>query len=158
VPFYLLTGKRLPRRVTDVAIQFKTAPHLAFEHGTPVRCEPDLLTLRIQPDEGISLRFLSKQPGPGMQLRPVTMDFNYGASFGGDLREAYETLLLDAMTGDPTLYIREDAVEASWVVVDPVLRAWQSKAFEFPNYPAGSWGPAAADEMLARRGHEWRNP
>ncbi len=158
VPFYLRTGKRLPRRVTDVAIQFRPAPHLAFNEQGPVSCAPNLLVLRIQPDEGISLRFLSKQPGSGMKLRPVAMDFNYGASFGGELREAYETLLLDAMTGDTTLYIREDAVEASWAVVEPVLKVWSEARFDFPNYAAGSWGPAAADEMLARNGDCWRNP
>lgn len=156
VPFYLRTGKRLARRVTDVAIQFKAAPHLPFPNtpGGCIECPPNLLIVRIQPDEGISLRFLSKRPGPGMELQPAQLDFNYGET----PPEAYETLLLDAMAGDPTLYMREDAVEASWAVVDPVLKAWEERRFEFPNYPAGSWGPSAADAMLARRGHAWRNP
>jgi glucose-6-phosphate 1-dehydrogenase len=157
VPFYVRTGKRLPRRVTDVAIQFKAAPHLAFPGGD-VRGAPNLLVLRIQPNEGVTLRFLSKQPGAGMKLRPVAMDFNYGESFGEELREAYETLLLDAMRGDPMLYIRQDAVEASWAVVDPVLQAWANARFDFPNYSAGEWGPRAAGQMLARHGHTWRNP
>ncbi|MGE5487091.1 MAG: glucose-6-phosphate dehydrogenase [bacterium] len=156
VPFYLRTGKRLARRVTEVAIQFKAAPHLPFPDtpGGCIECPPNLLVLRIQPDEGISLRFLAKSPGPGMDLRPAELDFYYGEK----LPEAYETLLLDAIAGDPTLYIREDAVEASWAIVDAVLKVWEERRFEFPNYPAGSWGPRAADAMLARRGHAWRNP
>ncbi|MGE5647320.1 MAG: glucose-6-phosphate dehydrogenase [Acidobacteriota bacterium] len=158
VPFYLRTGKRLPRRVTDIAIQYYAAPHAPFEGANGGAMSPNLLIIRIQPDEGISVRFLSKQPGGGMRLRPVSMDFNYGASFGAREPDAYETLLLDAMRGDPTLYIRQDAVEASWAVVEPVLEAWNKQRFDFPNYAAGTWGPAAAGEMLARRGHAWRNP
>ena len=159
VPFYLRTGKRLPRRVTDIAIHFNPAPHLPFTGGDGASgMAPDLLIIRIQPEEGISLRFLSKQPGAGMQLRPVSMDFSYGASFGARQPEAYETLLLDAMRGDSTLYIREDAVEASWAVVEPVLEVWSGQKCAFPNYAAGAWGPEAADAMLAQRGHVWRNP
>jgi glucose-6-phosphate 1-dehydrogenase len=158
VPFYLRTGKRLPRQVTDIAIHFNAAPHAPFAGSNSDGITPNLLIIRIQPEEGISIRFLSKQPGGGMRLRPVSMDFNYGASFGAREPEAYETLLLDAMRGDSTLYIRQDAVEASWAVVEPVLEVWQNQKFEFPNYPAGTWGPAAADQMLARRGHAWRNP
>lgn len=159
VPFYLRTGKRLPKRITDVAIQFHAAPHALFpasEDGAAVR--PNLLVLRIQPQEGISLRFLSKLPGSGMKLRPVSMDFNYGASFGLRLPTAYQTLLLDAMAGDATLYPRQDMVEASWAVVQPVLDLWAEKRFSFPNYPAGSWGPPEADELMARDGRRWRNP
>jgi glucose-6-phosphate 1-dehydrogenase len=160
VPFYLRTGKRLPRQVTDIAIHFNAAPHAPF--GDPVSngsaIEPDLLIIRIQPEEGLSLRFVSKQPGAGMRLRPVSMDFDYGASFGSREPSAYETLLLDAMLGDSTLYIRQDAVEASWAIVEPVLEAWENRRFDFPNYAAGTWGPRASDEMLARRGHAWRNP
>ena len=163
VPFYLRTGKRLPRQVTDIAIHFHAAPHAPFAdagsnagaNGSAIA--PDLLIIRIQPEEGLSLRFLSKQPGAGMRLRPVSMDFDYGASFGAREPSAYETLLLDAMRGDSTLYIRQDAVEASWAIVEPVLQDWGSRRLEFPNYAAGTWGPAAADEMLARRGHAWRN-
>ena len=161
VPFYIRTGKRLPKRVTDIAITFNSAPHAVFENdpsgGAPAAA-PNLLILRIQPEEGISLRFLSKQPGAGMKLRPVSMDFNYGSSFGARLPSAYETLLLDAMAGDATLYTRQDMVEASWAVVEPVLEAWSDQQFDFPNYAAGSWGPQAADAMLARRGHVWRMP
>jgi glucose-6-phosphate 1-dehydrogenase len=157
VPFYLRTGKRLPRRVTDIAIQFNAAPHAPFAGAGRDAMEPNLLIIRIQPEEGISLRFLSKQPGAGMLLRPVSMDFSYGASFGAREPDAYETLLVDAMRGDPTLYIRQDAVEASWAAVEPILNVWRDGKFDFPNYAAGTWGPAAADEMLARRGHVWRN-
>jgi glucose-6-phosphate 1-dehydrogenase len=162
IPFYVRTGKSMPKRVTDIAIQFNAAPHSPFEAndgnaGLP-DASPNLLIMRIQPDEGITLRFLSKHPGTGMQLRPVTMDFNYGTSFGTRSPSAYETLLVDAMTGDPTLYTRQDMVEASWAAVQPILD-WRARNHtEFPNYAPGSWGPHAGDEMLARRGHTWRVP
>jgi glucose-6-phosphate 1-dehydrogenase len=161
VPFYVRTGKRMPKRVTDIAIQFNSAPHLLFQGAgsgnsdAPVR--PNLLILRIQPDEGISLRFLAKHPGSGMKLRAVSMDFSYGSSFGARTPSAYETLLIDAMAGDATLYPRQDMVEASWRAVQPVLDVWSATKHEFPNYEAGSWGPAAADRMLERHGHQWRN-
>jgi glucose-6-phosphate 1-dehydrogenase len=171
VPFYVRTGKKLPKRATEIAIQYNTAPHALFTpdgttaagakpdggrpDGTTMR--PNLLILRIQPEEGISLRFLSKLPGSGMRLRPVSMDFNYGSSFGERSPSAYETLLVDAMTGDATLYTRQDMVEASWRAVQPILDDWATRKFDFPNYEAGTWGPAAADEMLARQGHVWRN-
>jgi glucose-6-phosphate 1-dehydrogenase len=157
VPFYLRSGKRLPKRVTDIAIQFNTAPLSLFADGEPGRW-PNLLVVRIQPEEGISLRFFSKRPGSGMTLRPVTMDFNYGTSFGERSPSAYETLLLDALQGDATLYTRQDMVEASWAVVQPILDVWAGSKFEFPNYESGTWGPKASDEMLARRGHTWRIP
>src|SRR5215831_2079386 len=157
VPFYVRTGKRLAKRVSEVAIQFKSAPlHLFNQDGS--EGATNLLILRIQPEEGISLKFLSKRPGAGMTLRPVSMDFNYGSSFGERSPSAYETLLLDAIIGDATLYTRQDMVEASWAVVEPIQCVWRHTKFEFPNYPAGSWGPAASDEMLARRGHTWRKP
>ena len=158
VPFYVRTGKKLPKRSTEIAIQYNTAPHALFTPdagGTTVR--PNLLILRIQPEEGISLRFVSKVPGSGMRLRPVSMDFNYGSSFGERSPSAYETLLDDALTGDATLYTRQDMVEASWRVVQPILDDWAGRKFEYPNYDPGTWGPAAADEMLARQGHRWRN-
>ena len=160
VPFYIRTGKRLPKRVTDIAIQFNRAPLALFEEGARTTQEnwPNLLVLRIQPEEGISLRFFSKLPGSGMRLRPVTMDFNYGTSFGTRSPSAYETLLLDALEGDATLYTRQDMVEASWDVVEPILDVWSGTNPDFPNYAAGTWGPAASDEMLARRGHGWRVP
>ena len=156
VPFYIRSGKKMPKRATDIAIFFNRAPHAMFsEGGLPQR--PNLLILRIQPEEGISLRFLSKLPGSGMRLRPVSMDFNYGASFGERSPSAYETLLLDAMIGDATLYTRQDMVEASWRAVQPIMDAWASNTpTDFSNYAAGSNGPAAADELLARDGRAWR--
>ncbi|MDP8990726.1 MAG: glucose-6-phosphate dehydrogenase [Acidobacteriota bacterium] len=158
VPFYIRSGKKLPKRTTEIAIQYNMAPHALFSPGEGgVTMRPNLLILRIQPEEGISLRFLSKQPGSGMRLRPVSMDFNYGSSFGERSPTAYETLLEDALTGDATLYTRQDMVEASWKVVAPILEDWSNRKFDFPNYDPGTWGPAASDEMLARQGHQWRN-
>jgi glucose-6-phosphate 1-dehydrogenase len=157
VPFYVRSGKHLPKRVSEIAIEFNSAPHALFGGGEDMT-GPNLLLLRIQPEEGISLKFLSKRPGAGMTLRPVSMDFNYGSSFGERSPSAYETLLLDAIIGDATLYTRQDMVEASWAAVAPIQEAWSNQKFDFPNYPAGTWGPAASDEMLARRGHVWRKP
>jgi glucose-6-phosphate 1-dehydrogenase len=161
VPFYVRSGKRMPKRVTDIAVRFNAAPLSLFEadggDGSPASA-PNLLIVRIQPEEGISLRFLSKHPGKGMRLRPVSMDFNYGTSFGTRSPTAYETLLVDAMSGDPTLYTRQDMVEASWAAVQPILDDWAGRKFDFPNYEAGTWGPVASDEMLARQGHAWRAP
>ena len=157
VPFYLRSGKRLPKRVTEIAIQFNAAP-LAIFDGDTDSSGPNLLILRIQPEEGISLRFLSKRPGTGMTLRPVSMDFNYGSSFGERSPSAYETLLLDALIGDATLYTRQDMVEASWAAVEPIQNVWRETGHAFPNYAAGTWGPAESDAMLVRRGHRWRKP
>jgi glucose-6-phosphate 1-dehydrogenase len=170
VPFYIRTGKSLPKRITEIAIHFRSAPLAVFRNELGEKegddaddarnneAVPNLLILRIQPEEGISLKFNSKRPGAGMTLRPVSMDFNYGSSFGERSPSAYETLLLDAIIGDATLYTRQDMVEASWSVVQPILDYWSTQKFAFPNYAAGTWGPAAADEMLARRGHTWRRP
>jgi glucose-6-phosphate 1-dehydrogenase len=158
VPFFIRTGKKLPKRVTDIAIQFNSAPLALFNAPAGDQAaRPNLLILRIQPEEGISLLFLSKQPGSGMRLRPVSMDFNYGASFGERSPSAYETLLVDAMLGDPTLYTRQDMVEASWRVIQPILNVWQSRKVDFPNYEPGTWGPKEADAMLERMGRKWRN-
>jgi glucose-6-phosphate 1-dehydrogenase len=157
VPFYIRTGKRLAKRVTEISIQFNDAPlHIFDRDGAD--SAPNLLIVRIQPEEGISLKFRSKRPGSGMMLRPVSMDFNYGSSFGERSPSAYETLLLDAIVGDATLYTRQDMVEASWSVVEPIQNGWRENKVEFPNYPAGTWGPAASDAMLERRGHVWRKP
>ncbi|MBM3811881.1 MAG: glucose-6-phosphate dehydrogenase [Acidimicrobiia bacterium] len=161
VPFYIRSGKRMPKRVTDIAIQFNSAPHALFTgdtHDSAPWARPNLLILRVQPEEGISLRFLSKHPGSGMRLRPVSMDFKYGSSFGVRSPSAYETLLVDALMGDATLYTRQDMVEASWQVVQPILDFWAGRKFDFPNYAAGSWGPKESDDMLALRGHAWRTP
>jgi len=157
VPFYIRTGKRLAKRVTEIAIHFNPAPlHIFDQDG--LDSAPNLLIVRIQPEEGISLKFLSKRPGSGMTLRPVSMDFNYGSSFGERSPSAYETLLLDAIIGDATLYTRQDMVEASWQVVEPIQNVWRETKSDFPNYESGTWGPVASDEMLARRGHTWRKP
>jgi len=157
VPFYLRTGKRLPKRVTEIAVRFHAAPHLLFGQAG-ASTQPNLLLLRIQPEEGISLKFHSKTPGTGMRLRGVSMDFNYGSSFGARLPSGYETLLLDAIEGDATLYTRQDMVEASWATVQPILEVWGNTRFRFPNYASGSWGPPEAEAMLARLGHQWRTP
>ncbi|MFN7937938.1 MAG: glucose-6-phosphate dehydrogenase [Bryobacteraceae bacterium] len=158
VPFYIRTGKRMPKRVTDIAIHFNSAPLSIFTRDNHQGPSPNLLIIRIQPEEGISLRFLSKNPGGGMRLRPVSMDFNYGSSFGVRTPTAYETLLLDAITGDATLYTRQDMVDASWQVVQPILDQWANTKFDLPNYEAGTWGPQCSEDMLARRGHTWRIP
>jgi glucose-6-phosphate 1-dehydrogenase len=156
VPFYVRAGKRLTRRVTEIAVHFKAAPLALFGEKQP---EPNVLALRIQPDEGITLRFVSKVPGPTTVLRPVNMDFRYGTTFGTTGIEAYERLLLDVMLGDATLFTRADEVDASWRYFDPVLAAWKADgAATLPTYTAGTWGPAAADELIARDGHKWRSP
>jgi glucose-6-phosphate 1-dehydrogenase len=154
VPFYLRSAKRMPKRVTEVAVQFRKAPHLLFEDGQPL--EPNVLALRIQPDEGITLRFGAKLPGQAFKIRAVNMDFRYGTSFGRKLPEAYERLLVDAMLGDSTLSARGDTVELSWKLLTPILEAWQEPAAHFPNYPAGSWGPKESDEFMAKEGRRWR--
>ncbi len=159
VPFYLRTGKRLPRRVTEIAIQFQRVPHLMFKAAGTSEVEPNLLTIRIQPDEGISLRFAAKIPGTTMELRTVRMDFAYGAAFGSAGADAYERLLIDAMTGDQTLFARRDEVETAWNIVDPVLSAWQDEDVTgLPLYEAGTWGPDKADLLIQRDGRSWRRP
>ena len=160
-PFYVRTGKRLPKRATEVVVQFKSAPHLPFGEAAQDGLEPNSLVLRIQPDEGITLRIGAKVPGPSMEVRSVSMDFSYGTSFSDDLPDAYERLLLDVMLGDPTLFPRWDEVEQAWQAVQPILDRWaEAPAPEFPNYEAGSWGPKAADELIARGrpGRRWRRP
>ncbi|MGH9414456.1 MAG: glucose-6-phosphate dehydrogenase [Terriglobales bacterium] len=157
VPFYLRSGKRLPKRVSEVAIQFKSPPFLMFQDVYPETIEANVLVIRIQPDEGISLRFEAKVPGTDMRLRPVKMDFQYGTSFGEQQPEAYETLLLDAMLGDSMLFARYDMVESAWALTTPLLEAWEgTPAPEFPNYKAGSWGPEAAEQFIRKDGREWR--
>ena len=161
VPFYLRTGKRLPRRVTEIAIEFKKVPHLMFQavpHAGNFDLAPNVLTIRIQPDEGISLRFAAKVPGATTQLRTVRMDFFYGSSFGEAVPDAYERLLLDAMLGDPTLFARRDEVEEAWSLIQPILDAWGEGISPVVPYDAGSWGPAAADLLIERDGREWRRP
>ena len=155
-PFYLRTGKRLPRRATEVAIQFKAAPHLPFASTAVEALDPNLLLLRIQPDEGASLRFLAKVPGPQIDLRVVSMDFAYGSAFLRSSPEAYERLLLDALLGDSTLFTRWDEVERAWEVLDPLIQLWESGPADSHDYPAGTWGPEEADRLMERDGREWR--
>src|SRR6478736_4866584 len=156
VPFYVRTGKRLPKRATEIAIHYRDVPHRLFkEEG--VEPDPNLLAIRIQPDEGIMLRFGAKVPGLRLDIRSVTMDFTYGSAFSVDSPDAYETLILDALQGDASLFTRADEVEEAWTIVDPVIEAWaDSPPPPFPNYEAGTWGPAAADDLLAREGRRWR--
>jgi glucose-6-phosphate 1-dehydrogenase len=157
VPFYLRTGKRLGKRVTEIAIQFKRAPFVLFRETSIGRLRTNRLVIHIQPDEGISLRFGAKVPGPIMRMGAVEMDFNYVDYFGSTPSTGYERLLYDSMIGDATLFQRADMVEAGWSVIEPVLDIWKAlPPRSFPNYPAGSWGPAEADELLARDGREWR--
>lgn len=160
VPFYLRTGKRLPRRVTEIAITFKHVPHMMFQSltGHDLDAAPNVITMRIQPDEGIALRFAAKVPGPTTQLRNVRMDFFYGSAFGEAGPDAYERLLLDAMLGDPTLFQRRDEVETAWGIVQPILDAWEEGVSPIRIYPAGTWGPEEADDLIREDGREWRRP
>jgi glucose-6-phosphate 1-dehydrogenase len=157
VPFYLRTGKRLPKRVSEVAIEFKAVPQILFNANPEVPLEPNVLSLRIQPEEGVSLRVSSKLPGPKVRIYPVKMEFNYFSSFGDSTPEAYERLLLDVMAGDATLFMRRDAVEAAWEWVMPILDTWQqSRARFLPEYRAGAWGPLEADRLIQGDGRQWR--
>ncbi len=156
IPFYLRVGKRLPKRATEIAIQFKEVPHQLFRDSASDP-EPNLLAMRIQPDEGIMLRFGAKVPGLGIDVRNVTMDFTYGSAFQTDSPDAYETLILDALLGDASLFTRADEVEQAWSIVDPVISTWaEEPAPAFPSYEAGTWGPEAADDIVAREGRRWR--
>jgi glucose-6-phosphate 1-dehydrogenase len=159
VPFYLRTGKRLPTRISEVSIQFRPAPHQSFPTSAIGDWQPNRLSIHIQPDEGILLRFQAKQPGLKMRLGPVDMRFTYNQAFKTEPPEAYETLLLDVMLGDATLFMRADQVEAAWGVVTPVLEGWEAVSpSDFPNYQAGTWGPEAAETLIARDGNSWFSP
>jgi glucose-6-phosphate 1-dehydrogenase len=159
VPFYVRSGKRLPKRVTEIAIQFKRTPHRLFADLPTDRVGSNNLIIRIQPDEGISLKFSSKIPGSSVRSRPVTMDFRYGTSFGERLADAYTRLILDCMLGDATLYARGDSVEAAWSLITPIHEAWSATGKPaVSSYAAGSWGPPEADEMLQADGRRWRLP
>jgi glucose-6-phosphate 1-dehydrogenase len=155
-PFYVRTGKRLPRRETTIAIQFARAPHPPFAETSPEDLRPNVLIVHVQPDEGVSLAIGAKVPGQGMTIRTVHMDFLYGGAFRTGLPEAYERLILDAMLGDATLFTRSDEIEEQWSLVDAIVAPWARDQPALPNYAAGTWGPAAADELLRRDGREWR--
>ncbi len=158
VPFYLRTGKRLPRQVSEIAIQFRAVPHNSFPQEAIIDWQSSSLVISIQPDEGIIINFQAKQPGTKLQLRPVTLRFNYNESFNTPIPDAYETLLWDVMQNDATLFMRADQVEAAWKILMPVLAEWlKNPPADFPNYPAGSWGPASADRLLDN-GHHWPMP
>lgn len=158
VPFYIRSAKRMPKRVTEIAIQFKEVPHLLFSHLPSQQLEPNVLVVRIQPDEGITLRIGAKIPGQTTRIRWVNMDFRYGASFGVASPEAYERLLLDCVLGDSTLYARRDMTERGWEIVMPILESWKQNRAGFPNYEAGTWGPQAADDFIEKDGRRWRRP
>ena len=157
VPFYLRTGKQLPRRVSEIAVVFKRAPHLPFEATDTQELTANALVIRVQPDEGVTIKFGSKVPGTQMEVRDVTMDFAYGDSFTENSPEAYERLILDVLLGEAPLFPRHEEVEMSWSILDPILDHWASRG-QPPGYPSGSWGPVEADEMLARDGRVWRRP
>jgi glucose-6-phosphate 1-dehydrogenase len=157
VPFYLRTGKRLGRRVTEVAVVFKRAPHLPFTETATEELTQNALVVRVQPDEGMTIRFGSKVPGTAMEIRDVNMDFMYGGSFTEASPEAYERLILDVLLGDPPLFPRHEEVELSWKILDPILEHWANKGAP-EAYPVGTWGPESANKMLARDGRTWRRP
>jgi glucose-6-phosphate 1-dehydrogenase len=151
------TGKRLPKRASEVAVFFKPVPQILFNADPSAPLAPNVLTLRIQPNEGFSLRMSSKVPGPRARVYPVLMDFRYGTTFGDTSPEAYERLLLDVMAGDATLFMRRDAVEVSWAWITDILHAWEQRRSRFlPEYPAGSWGPLEADRLIEAEGRAWR--
>jgi glucose-6-phosphate 1-dehydrogenase len=155
-PFYVRMGKRLARRETTIAIQFKRAPHPPFEDGSAEGLRPNVLLIHVQPNEGVSLAIGAKVPGQGMTIRTVHMDFLYGGTFREGLPDAYERLILDAMLGDQTLFTRSDETEEQWALVDAIVGLWQRDRPSFPNYAAGTWGPAASDELVHRDGRSWR--
>ena len=158
VPFYLRTGKRLPKRVTEIAVVFKRAPHLPFNDTETEELGQNAIVIRVQPDEGVTIRFGSKVPGAQMEVRDVTMDFGYGRAFTESSPEAYERLILDVLLGDPPLFPRHQEVELSWQILDPVTRAWAECGNVPEPYASGHWGPNSAHEMLARDGRHWRMP
>ena len=157
VPFYLRTGKRLGRRVTEVAVVFKKAPHLPFESTATRELGNNALVIRVQPDEGVTIRFGEKVPGTSMEVRDVTMDFGYGHAFTESSPEAYERLILDVLLGDPPLFPRHREVELSWMILDPITQFWAGQGQPEP-YRSGTWGPPSADAMMARDGRTWRRP
>ena len=158
VPFYLRHGKHLPKQVAEIAVQFRPSPAVLFAAASAAPLQPNVLALRIQPDEGISIRMNAKVPGTTLNIQPVRMDFRYGGTFGPRSPEAYERLLHDAIVGDSTLFLRGDEVECAWALTDAIRAGWAANRTPVALYDAGSWGPREADEMLARDGREWRRP
>ncbi|NNG34282.1 glucose-6-phosphate dehydrogenase [Nakamurella aerolata] len=158
VPFYLRTGKRLGKRVTEIAVIFKRAPHLPFSHTDTEELGSNALVIRIQPDEGTTIRFGSKVPGPTMEVRDVNMDFSYGQSFTEASPEAYERLILDVLLGEPSLFPQDEEVELSWKILDPIEKAWDRSGTQPEQYTSGTWGPSSADDLMARDGRTWRLP
>ena len=165
VPFYLRSGKRMAKRVSEIAVQFRSPPHLMFGHETRAEMRPNTLVMRVQPNEGVSLNFEVKVPGAAValtsaiEIAPVDMEFDYAQAFGEVTAPAYETLLLDVMIGEATLFTRSDEVEAAWRVIDPLIQYWEEhKPKRMPTYAAGSWGPREADELIEEDGVEWREP
>lgn len=159
VPFYLRTGKNLPLSASEVRVQFRPTPNVLFAAQCGTKLDANAITLRLQPNEGITLRFNGKIPGTSLQIRPVRMHFSYDAEFGAYTPEAYERLLLEALEGDATLFIRRDEVETAWGIVDPIRESWSGQSLtDGELYAAGTWGPSAADQLLSARGHTWRNP
>jgi len=157
VPFFLRTGKRLPKRASEISVHLKEVPPILFNANPAARLDPNVLSVRIQPDEGFSLGISSKLPGPHVRVYPVKMDFHYGSTFGGSSPEAYERLLLDVIAGDPTLFMRRDAVEAAWRWVMPILERWaETTTDSLPAYPAGDWGPVEAGQLVESTGRRWR--
>jgi glucose-6-phosphate 1-dehydrogenase len=157
VPFYIRTGKNLAKRVTEISVTFRRTPHFIFRQAPADKVDSNVLVFRVQPDEGITLKFIAKLPGQALEMRPVNMDFRYGTTFGRHLADAYERLLLDCMIGDPTLFNRIDSVEAAWALMQPFLDAWGAdQSSLIPRYPSGSWGPPESDELLARDNRVWR--
>jgi glucose-6-phosphate 1-dehydrogenase len=158
VPFYLRTGKRLGKRTTEIAVVFKKAPHLPFNDTATEELGQNAIVIRVQPDEGITMRFGAKVPGAQMEVRDVTMDFGYGRAFTESSPEAYERLILDVLLGDPPLFPRHEEVELSWQILDPVEEHWARQKGRVEAYPAGGWGPDSADQLMRRDGRTWRIP
>ena len=159
VPFFLRTGKRLPKRASEISVHLKEVPPILFNADPSARLDPSILSIRIQPDEGFSLGINSKVPGPHVQVYPVKMDFHYGSTFGGTSPEAYERLLLDVIAGDATLFMRRDAVEAAWQWVMPIVERWQERGDAgLATYPAGEWGPAEGEQLIQSTGRRWLAP
>jgi glucose-6-phosphate 1-dehydrogenase len=158
VPFYLRTGKRMAKRITEIAVQFKEVPPVLFNAPPSVPLEPNVLALHIQPEEGFSLHINSKQPGSRVRIEPVAMDFRYGSEYGKASPDAYERLLLDVMAGDATLFMRRDAVEAAWEWITGILDGWTEQGSKWlPEYGAGTWGPVESDRLIEGDGRRWRS-